>query len=97
MISGVAHIEIAARIESESPGVAELARLSAGSTDDLGPAIVGIEHLGPAVTKLADKLITGGVDPDIVGIAHLTGILTRSSIGPQPFSGGGKNLDAMVT
>src|SRR5258705_8185177 len=96
MIAGIAHVEIAARIQGNAPGIVELPGRSSRSSQDLNRLIVCIENLHAAVAELAHELVSGGIDPHVVGGAHLASILTGTTVSAQPFSIRRKDLHTMV-
>src|SRR5438105_3331845 len=96
MVAGVADVKIAARVERDAPWIIELAGSCASAAEQLDRLVVRIKDLDAAIAELTDELPPIPVNTDIIGITHLTRILTRPPVGAQPFSGWGKDLDTMI-
>src|SRR6185436_7989397 len=96
VIPGVSNVEISARIEGDAPRIAQLPGRCARSAQDFHRLIVRIKDLNAAVAKFTHILVSGSINPDVIGITHLSGIFTRLAVRSQPFSIRAENLDAVV-
>src|SRR5262245_32400109 len=96
MVLRIGYIKVARGIEGDAPGITELARFSAGSTDDLNRAIVGIKYLNATVSEFADILATGAVDANIIRIAQFAQAGASFSIHAKEFALTREDLDAMI-
>ena len=70
MILRIGDVKIARGIESDTPRIAEPARLRARTADDFNRLIIRIKDLDAAVPKLADILPSGCIHTDVVRITH---------------------------
>ena len=68
MIERIGHVKISARIQRDRPRIIELPRLAAGPANDLHRLTVRVKDLDAAISKLADKNVTGFVHRHVIGI-----------------------------
>src|SRR5512138_1206343 len=96
MVLRVRDVEVASRVERDTPGIAEAAGFGAAAAEDFDGAVIAIENLDAAVAELADVLPTVPIDANVVRIAEFAQAFARLAVDAEQFAVARKNLDPVI-